>query len=86
VDPYELMNIGLHYIEKSGRTLSVLPRDYWPTAENLESRRQAVARARVLLSLGEDMCARATPRIVDAVAATCQPPAGYEPVPVALAS
>lgn len=75
MDPFELMSMGLAYIEKSGQVLAALPRDYWPSPENLERCRQTVARARVLLSLGEEMCERATPRIADYAAARIVHPA-----------
>lgn len=75
MDPFELMAMGLGYIEKSGKVLAALPRDYWPNPDNLERCRQTVARARVLLALGEEMCERATPGVTDYAATRIVHPA-----------
>lgn len=65
MDPYELMGCGLDYIAKSSRLLAELPRDYWPSGDNLAARRLALLRARVLLDVGEQICQIATDAIIE---------------------
>lgn len=65
LDSYELMGFGLDYIARSSRLMAELPRDYWPSGENLAARRQALLRARVLLDVGEQICQIATDAIIE---------------------
>ena len=56
LDKIDLLLTGLSYIEKSAKLLKTLPRDYWPSPENLETRRLALLRARVLQDIGVRLC------------------------------
>lgn len=59
LDKIDLLLLGLTYIDKSAKLLKSLPHDYWPSPENLETRRLALLRARVLQDIGDKLIAMA---------------------------
>lgn len=59
LDKIDLLSLGLTYIDKSANLLKSLPHDYWPSPENLETRRLALLRARVLQDIGDKLIAMA---------------------------